>query len=410
MTTRFAGAWHPNRLGLAGTLHMVGLLSAVLLFGTAPDAAAQAAKASAKPRIAVMEFTGVGVTDAEVAAVTDEVRNDLVKSGRFEVLERSKIQSVLNEQAFQQKAVRPDQAVQVGKLLNVQYIVTGRLVSPSPNAYQLTVEATDVETGQIKASETAHHEGPLLGFLDEIPAIASHAVAGIFGKQPEASTPPPAQPPPMAPSPAAQPAAPQPPKAVPRPVTSRFVVLPVGAIILDLQGPERRQPSKETISATAVGVGYERLFLEHLLGSAMLELGRVNQVTLDPGAGRGQASQSATGSINRLSLGLAYAGQFRSWLWHAGGGVYLANVDYRTADDLFSNGRVTSWTVHARGITVRGGADYLFPNRLFVGGQVGVDVLRRLSGSRIDAYNAHRGFDESKSNLIAIALRVGYDW
>ncbi|MDH4246497.1 MAG: hypothetical protein OEW39_01620 [Deltaproteobacteria bacterium] len=63
------------------------------------------AGAEAKPRVAVLEFEGIGTTKAEVASATDQMRDDLIKQNRYIVLDRSQTEAVLGELAFQQGGV-----------------------------------------------------------------------------------------------------------------------------------------------------------------------------------------------------------------------------------------------------------------------------------------------------------------
>ncbi|MFI5400017.1 MAG: CsgG/HfaB family protein [SAR324 cluster bacterium] len=57
--------------------------------------------ADAKELVAVLEMDGVGASKPEVAAVTEELRAQLVQSGRFRVVDRQQIESILKEQALQ---------------------------------------------------------------------------------------------------------------------------------------------------------------------------------------------------------------------------------------------------------------------------------------------------------------------
>lgn len=138
--------------------------------------------ATARPRIAVLEFKPEGIDASEAAAVSDRLRSSFVNLGAFTVLDREEIQSVLAELAFQQQGVTDaNQAVEVGKLLNVQYIVTGR-VRRLDDAYHVNTRMVDVRTGEIVRSEDIIYRGSIVGLLSEnmdtIAARLSHARAG----------------------------------------------------------------------------------------------------------------------------------------------------------------------------------------------------------------------------------------
>jgi len=131
-----------------------------------------------KPRIAVLEFESVGVSTAEAAAVSDQLRSDLVRQGHFTVVDRAQTQRVLGEMAFQQQgATDPNQAARIGKILNVEFIVAGRITALS-GAYQVNSQLIRVETGVIERSESIVHQGPFLGLLsDNMSTIANRLAA-----------------------------------------------------------------------------------------------------------------------------------------------------------------------------------------------------------------------------------------
>lgn len=138
-----------------------------------PIALAQSASPG-RPRVAVLEFEGVGLKGAEAAAVTDQLRSDLVRLKVFTVLDRAQTQAVLDEMALQQTGMTdPEQAAKIGQLLNVQYIITGRITALT-NAYQVNAQMIRVETGVIEKSESILYQGHILGLLsDNIASIAA---------------------------------------------------------------------------------------------------------------------------------------------------------------------------------------------------------------------------------------------
>ena len=51
----------------------------------------------AKPlTIAVLDFEGKQISDSEASILTDRLRNELIKSGNYNVLERSLMEEILN--------------------------------------------------------------------------------------------------------------------------------------------------------------------------------------------------------------------------------------------------------------------------------------------------------------------------
>jgi curli biogenesis system outer membrane secretion channel CsgG len=85
-----------------------------------------------KVRIAVMDFQNNSDWywwgDNLGRAAADELVTQLVKTGKFSVIERDKLQAVLDEQALGSSgAVQPSTAAKIGKILGVQLILTGSI-------------------------------------------------------------------------------------------------------------------------------------------------------------------------------------------------------------------------------------------------------------------------------------------
>jgi curli biogenesis system outer membrane secretion channel CsgG len=88
---------------------------------------------SDKPRIAVLEFEAKADQqwygwwqDAGAAAIQDVIVTELVKAGRFRVIERSQLEAILREKNLALAGdVDASTAVKAGKLLGVKYLLTG---------------------------------------------------------------------------------------------------------------------------------------------------------------------------------------------------------------------------------------------------------------------------------------------
>jgi curli biogenesis system outer membrane secretion channel CsgG len=123
----------------------IGLVVVVLSL-TAGTAFAQ----GAKPRIAVMGFennsTWAWWGDNLGQAAADELVTQLLKDGRFTVLERSQLNAVLAEQNLGASgAVNSATAAKIGKILGVQFILTGSIT-------QFSVERTSARVRGIGAT------------------------------------------------------------------------------------------------------------------------------------------------------------------------------------------------------------------------------------------------------------------
>ncbi|MBI4802151.1 MAG: hypothetical protein HY796_06470 [Elusimicrobia bacterium] len=102
--------------------------------------------------VAVADFIGKNVSQADASIVADFLRTELVNTGLFNVMDRNNMDTVLAEQKFQASGCTEQQcAVEMGKLLNVKQMLVGSL-SKLLDSYYITVNMVDVETGKITAS------------------------------------------------------------------------------------------------------------------------------------------------------------------------------------------------------------------------------------------------------------------
>lgn len=108
----------------------IGVLAAVVVAATVT---APLAAQSEKPRIAVLEFEAKADQqwygwwrDAGAAAIQDVIVTELVKAGKFRVIERSQLEAILREKNLALEGdVDASTAVKAGKLLGVKYLLTG---------------------------------------------------------------------------------------------------------------------------------------------------------------------------------------------------------------------------------------------------------------------------------------------
>lgn len=93
-------------------------------------APALASAADGKPRIAVLEFKNKADNQwwwhGGAEAAQDVFVTELVKSGKFRVVEREQLQALMAEKSLTLSGdVDPSTAVKIGKLLGVNYLLTG---------------------------------------------------------------------------------------------------------------------------------------------------------------------------------------------------------------------------------------------------------------------------------------------
>ena len=96
---------------------------------------------AARPTIAVLDFTadkdtitfGQGfivreTVEASTAFLTSELMTFLVKTNKFDVVERSRMKDILTEQEFSESGyISPETAVKLGKLIGADYFVMGKI-------------------------------------------------------------------------------------------------------------------------------------------------------------------------------------------------------------------------------------------------------------------------------------------
>jgi len=118
--------------------------------------------AQEKINIAIVDFDAQNVPLTEASVVSDFIRTNLVRIGKFRVVERRRMELILTEQGFQQTGCTTSEcAVQIGKILNVEKIIVGKLVK-SFCLYYIMADMIDVETGEIVLSRKASCEDPQL--------------------------------------------------------------------------------------------------------------------------------------------------------------------------------------------------------------------------------------------------------
>jgi curli biogenesis system outer membrane secretion channel CsgG len=97
-----------------------------------------------KPKIAVVPLAGRS-DDVLVSYLT----NVLVQTKKYRVMERSRIDALIEEMSFQRTQISSAQAARLGRLLGVSKLITGEKSSVS-----VSIRLIDVETGEIEASST----------------------------------------------------------------------------------------------------------------------------------------------------------------------------------------------------------------------------------------------------------------
>jgi TolB-like protein len=126
-----------------------------------------------KTNIAVIDLDPTGISNNESQFLSSRLRTELFETGKFQVVEREKMNAILNEQGFQQTGCTSVEcAIEIGQLLNVRVMVAGS-IGKIEEIYSLSIRMIDVETGAIIRTATRDYEGKLSEVLtDVIPEIS----------------------------------------------------------------------------------------------------------------------------------------------------------------------------------------------------------------------------------------------
>ncbi len=118
------------------------------------------AQTNEKLHIAILDFTTTGgVSKQETVTLGNRLRSMLVRTNAYVVLERGKMEEILQEQGFQQSGCTTTEcAVEVGRLLNMQKMVSGSFGKVG-QTYTIDLALIDVGTAQIEQSFFRDYKG-----------------------------------------------------------------------------------------------------------------------------------------------------------------------------------------------------------------------------------------------------------
>jgi len=120
--------------------------------------------AESRYSLAVNDLRAQGVTKAEALVISEQLRVELSKAGKYQLIERSQMKEILAEQGFQQTGCTNDNcAVEVGQLLGVKNILIGSL-GKAGSYTVMTIRILDVTFGNIIVNESIRTKGG----IDEI--------------------------------------------------------------------------------------------------------------------------------------------------------------------------------------------------------------------------------------------------
>jgi len=105
--------------------------------------------AEARERMAVLDLKPVGVDDNLTMAVSENLRTMIISGGRYEIVERSQINKLLQEYQLRQSGLTEDgHARKIGSLANVDLVLLGSL-SQIFECYTINARIINVATGVV---------------------------------------------------------------------------------------------------------------------------------------------------------------------------------------------------------------------------------------------------------------------
>lgn len=134
--------------------------------------------------VAVIDFSGEGISATTLVAMSDYFRTELIGTGKFDVMDRNNVDGILKEQGFQMSGACTDVAcmVEVGQMLGVSKMFGGT-IGKLGTKYLITVKIIDVSTGRIDQSITEK----FLGAVEDLDQPISSLALKIAGDE-EAGT------------------------------------------------------------------------------------------------------------------------------------------------------------------------------------------------------------------------------
>ncbi len=130
-----------------------------------------------QPRVAIIPFEPIGVSETDARAVSALFETGLVNTGAFNVIEQNKIEEILDAQAFSLSGCTDDAcAIEIGELLSAEQIVLGSM-SQIGGTYVLTAKLIDVKLG--KNLQAADIQAMSLSEMPEKSKTLAYAIAGL---------------------------------------------------------------------------------------------------------------------------------------------------------------------------------------------------------------------------------------
>jgi TolB-like protein len=128
-------------------------LVSVFLIASLASAQVTVTTESAKPRLAIIPLEANDISETDASIATQYLTTEIIRQGRFWVLEREYMAQIMEEQAMVLTCTDVECAIEIGRVLAAERVIVGSVTSSGGN-YVLTIRMIDVEEGSVIASTT----------------------------------------------------------------------------------------------------------------------------------------------------------------------------------------------------------------------------------------------------------------
>ncbi|MGP8330463.1 MAG: CsgG/HfaB family protein, partial [Methanosarcinaceae archaeon] len=137
-------------------------------------------------RVAILDIEVAGIDSIVKIGLSNRLGAEIIKTGQFNVLERTRMQEILQEQGFQQTGVcNTDECiVEAGRVLGVSKMIAGS-VAKVGNLFTISIRMIDVSTGRILFSATEDTPGPIENVLTTSLGNAAKKISVMAIAKPE---------------------------------------------------------------------------------------------------------------------------------------------------------------------------------------------------------------------------------
>ncbi|MBN2093334.1 hypothetical protein JW964_27165 [candidate division KSB1 bacterium] len=141
----------------------------------------------AQTSFAILPPNATDLSSTDLETFNSSLYSHLIKSGKYQIVERQKIDKIFEEQALQMTgAVDESKAVEIGKLLAVQKMIQATVYKKKADHPKVDFVVINIETGKIEFSKSTDSEGISFGDLGKFMAqmiINEYPLLGkILGK------------------------------------------------------------------------------------------------------------------------------------------------------------------------------------------------------------------------------------